>query len=330
LNKFNYIYILALALLLFFLPYLKYKLSNSDEFYGIAENPVRTINHDYPVEIIKIFKLQGEAVKAGDTLMQIRRADLESKKHNLIFEKSELDKKILREQEEHTSLLKNLRNRKTEVIKLYELRINEAERNFKPQIEVAKNVFNVQEIEQLKKSFANQIADLNDKKTLELNDLNLKTNNEILEYSARQAENITKLQKILKEQQLLESTENSLFVICPENGIIGMLELNPGDKLQAYSSLCKIYGTRPNIVTIYIGDNQLSSISIGDSVIISSLNISNYTLTGHVNALGTRITALPERLKKIPDLRAWGREVQILIPVHNELLQGEKVLVRKK
>ncbi len=317
-------------MLLGFLPYLKNKLSNSDEFFGIAENPVRTINHDYPIEIIKLFKYQGELVKSGDTIMQIRRVDLEAKKHNLNFEKSELEKKILTELEEHKSIQKTLENKKNEILKIYQLRLNETDRNYKSQIELASKVFDSSELIQLQNSYNYQISDINAKKVLELSDVNLTSANESLEYLARQAENRIRLLKIQKEFDLLQKTEQGLFVICPEEGIIGQLELNPGDKLQAYASLCKIYGIHPNIVTIYIGDNQLSSITIGDSVVITGLNLNQSTLTGHVNALGTRITALPERLKKIPEMRAWGREVQIQIPAKNELLQGEKVIVRKK
>ena len=54
----------------------------------------------------------------------------------------------------------------------------------------------------------------------------------------------------------------------------------------------------------------------------------SYILKGIVVNLGTRITALPERLKKIPELRAWGREVQINIQQDNLFLQGEKVRVQ--
>jgi hypothetical protein len=43
--------------------------------------------------------------------------------------------------------------------------------------------------------------------------------------------------------------------------------------------------------------------------------------------LGSRIVEIPERLRKNPDLKTYGREVLIAIPPSNLFLQKEKVIL---
>ena len=319
---------MAFATLIICLPFIKNKLNNSDEFYGIAENQIRNINLEYPVEILKIYKLQGEAAQAGDTLLKLRRVDLETKKQNLEYDKIQNDKKILAELEEYLSSQKLLVSKRNEIIKEYQLKYAEIERNASMQKSILSQVIGQNESVTNNNSSAIHINDLKIKEALAISDIDLRIKNAKNDYEARNAESQVKSNKLIHEIEMLSKSELSLDLICPEDGIIGQLEFSPGDKIQGYTSLLKIYGTHPNTVTIYIGDNQLSTLKLGDSVRINSLNNETYWLLGVVNALGARVTALPERLKKVPDLRAWGREIQIRIPMQNEFMQGEKVLVR--
>jgi multidrug resistance efflux pump len=310
------------------LPFIKNKLNNTEEYFGIAENQIRNINLEYPVEILKIYKLQGESVKTGDTLMKLRRVDLEAKKQSLEFDKLQNYKKILADEEEYLSTQKLLLNKRNEIVKDYQLKYGEFERATLYQTNLLTQVIGKQDSSRGKESRTAIINDIKTKENLELADIDLRIKNSKNEFYSRQAESQVKSNKLVHEIELLTRSEQSLDLICPEDGIIGQLEFSPGDKIQAYTSLIKIYGTHPNTVTIYIGDNQLSTLKVGDTVKINSINNKEYWLHGVVNALGTRVTALPERLKKIPDLRAWGREIQIRIPSMNEFMQGEKVLVR--
>lgn len=319
---------MAFLLLIICLPFIKNKLNNTEEFFGIAENQIRNINLEYPVEILKIYKLQGEAVNQGDTLMKLRRVDLEAKKQSLEFDKLQNDKKLLADEEEYISNQKLLLNKRNEIIKDYQLKYGELDRTVRYQTNLLSQIIGIQDTGKGKDSRVALLNDLQIKESLELADVDLRIKNSKNEFRARQAESQVKSNKLQHEIELLSKSEQSLDLICPEDGIIGQLEFNPGDKIQAYTSLLKIYGNHPNTVTIYIGDNQLSTLKIGDTVQINSISNKGYSLPGVVNALGTRVTALPERLKKIPDLRAWGREIQIRIPFLNEFMQGEKVLVR--
>lgn len=327
-GKYNFIYILALILLVICVPFIKEKLTYSDEYFGIAENQIRNINLEYPVEILKLNKLQGEAVHPGDTIFKLRRVDLEIKIQNFEFDKLQLEKKAVSDKEEFNGDLKILDNTRNDIKKQYQIKYAEIERNARLQSDLISKVIESREQNAVIKASVYQLNDLKDKETLELAELDLKFKNRKKEYDALQAETKVKISKLDNEIKFLTKSDQSLDLLSPEEGVIGFMELSPGDKIQAYNTLIKMYATHPNTVTIYIGDNQLSTLKLGDSVRVNSINSKNYFLLGAVTALGTRITPLPERLKKIPDLRAWGREVTIRIPAKNEFMQGEKVLVR--
>jgi hypothetical protein len=46
-----------------------------------------------------------------------------------------------------------------------------------------------------------------------------------------------------------------------------------------------------------------------------------------VIGMGHRIVEIPERLRKIPEIKTYGREVLIQIPSDNKFLQKEKVVL---
>ena len=65
------------------MPLLKNRLQTNNEFFYLAENQIRTINLDYPIEVIRLYKTLGESVLLGDTLLMYSRLDQERLKQNL-------------------------------------------------------------------------------------------------------------------------------------------------------------------------------------------------------------------------------------------------------
>ena len=126
---------------------------------------------------------------------------------------------------------------------------------------------------------------------------------------------------------MVRKQEADLEIFAPQTGIVGQLDFLAGEKIESYTIIMRIYGTHPDVVTTYIGDGRLAEINIGDELTVGSINQPEYTVQGKVIGLGTRVRELPERLRRIPELKAWGREVQLQIPLDNAFLQGEKVKV---
>ena len=81
------------------------------------------------------------------------------------------------------------------------------------------------------------------------------------------------------------------------------------------------------MVVGYVHESLVLQVSVGDSLdIVSSLHIEE-KCRGKVIGLGHRIVEIPERLRKIPELKTYGREVLIQIPASNHFLQSETVIL---
>ncbi len=329
-KRVNLVYIAAILLLLFALPAIRTSLSHSIEFYGIAEQPVTSYNFDFPVEIQRIFRQQGETVFPGDTLVWLKRLDQKARETNLQFEKSENDLRLsLLDQNAANaeSLLENQKtqlqrdfNYQTEMLQLKINQIHSAQQLIDPSLHNSNRLQELQNERQQKETKYKQ----------DLAEINLKLLHLKKEQSFNRADNLLKQRKVDSEIKELYNSSDDLILVAKDSGIIGQLDYGVGDKLQAFTSILKVFKQHPNQVIFYIGEQQLTLVNIGDSVMVQSLNNAAIKYGGTITAMGNRLTALPERLKKIPELRAWGREVQLRLPLNNSFLQGEKVKVRLK
>lgn len=322
--KIPWVYILALLTMVFFLPRLKNKLLYSEEFYGIAENQVRTYSRPNEVTIQNIRVRLGQSVSAGDTLMVFQPKSLFYKKEDLASQSRliaidrQSDQFQIRQQLDQALLKKNL------ILEEYRIKTDRLLRQKKISDSLSKLVF-AQDINNSR--FDSEIKTLEDLMQFDIraNDNQIQS----LERALAQAPDpsIEKQSNLHTEVSRLEEQQKELVLLADTDGMIGQLDVQNGDPVPAYQSLIKIYSMHPNLVTSYIGEGYLGKVSLLDSVLIQSISEPGYQLKGNILNLGSRIVALPDRLKKIPELKAWGREVQIEIPGENRLIQGEKVKV---
>jgi multidrug resistance efflux pump len=323
-QRIPWIYLLALITLLWILPRIKKKVQYSEEFYGIAENQIRNYNRANDVIIESIRVRLGQNVKTGDTLMTFQ-------SKNLYFKKEDLYS---------SSRLVGI-NKKADQFQIKQdiERWEEQKKIINSTYQVKKNKLLAQKrlSDSLSRLVTNQpVADK--KYEMEINTLNEMMQVEMIEADHK----ISALQSLYKlspdlatekqssirtEINRLQEQEKELMLIADMDGSIGQLDVQRGDPVASYQSLVKIYSSHPNLVTSYISENFIGSVSATDSVMIESISTPGYTLSGKILNLGARVTALPDRLKKMPEIKAWGREVQIEIPQDNKLIQGEKVKV---
>lgn len=323
----NIIYILACIAGLWLIPVLKTKLAHSEEFFGIAENPVKSVNFDYPVEILRVYKKQGETFLAGDTIMTLRRLDLRSKETSLQYELADNDsrsKASLEALSHDLAILENEKNQieneyryESELLRQAQQKYQTSQRYLMPSDSFS-NAFDtyIPETKQLETKFRQDLSEVNIKIRQKHNDKAA-----ILETTRLKAS------KLQKELEVLRQSEGELTVVSSDKGMIGQLDFGAGDRIPQFTPIVKFYDEHPSIVIFYIGDQQLTLLNEGDSLWIESINTPGFKFKGAISSMGNRITNLPERLKKIPEQRAWGREVQVQIPVVNPFLQGEKVKV---
>jgi len=323
-NKIPWIYLLALSTFLFFLPEVKNRLQYSEEFYGIAENQIRSYSRPNEVTVQSIRVRLGQAVLAGDTLMVFQPKSLFYKKEDLASQTRLI---VIDRQSDQFQLRQQLDqalSKKAFISEEYRIKTDRLWRQKKIADSLANLVFDT--------PVNNSRFDSEIKALDEMKEIDIKNNENLilaLEHAMSQSPDASreKQSSIQAEVARLEEQQKELVLIADTEGMIGQLDIQTGDPVPAYQSLIKIYSVHPNLVTAYISEGYLGKVTFKDSVLIQSISETGYQLKGSILNLGSRIAAVPDRLKKIPELRAWGREVQIEIPADNRLIQGEKVKV---
>ncbi|MBK9015176.1 MAG: efflux RND transporter periplasmic adaptor subunit [Saprospiraceae bacterium] len=127
--RFNFIYLVFLVGIIFFIPITKKLVSHPEEFYGIAENQIRSINLQYPVEIKEINVALGQKVDSGQLLARLYRTDTRpSSSTTSTYEIRELQVKRLIDTEQPQSELRKLEAERAAVSRNLTTKL----RNWKP------------------------------------------------------------------------------------------------------------------------------------------------------------------------------------------------------
>jgi hypothetical protein len=124
-----------------------------------------------------------------------------------------------------------------------------------------------------------------------------------------------------------ENEKNKLSIYAPSDGLIGNVQCKEGENISAFSTLMNFYKHNPTLVKGFVHESMILEVKVGDELDVSSSLHPDHKIRGEVTGLGSRIVEIPERLRKIPDFKTYGREVLIKIPAENNFLQKEKVLL---
>ena len=97
------------------------------------------------------------------------------------------------------------------------------------------------------------------------------------------------------------------------------------ENISSFKTLISFYEPNPSQVKGYLHEEMIVEVNVNDSLLVRSLNQEENKYFGVVKGLGSRIVEIPERMRRIPEIKTYGREVLIEIPLDNKLLQKEKV-----
>ena len=332
LRKFNILYLL-LPLIVFGLYriYAQFNTGNAN-FYGFAENKETQINLDHPVIVSKIYTGEGQFVKSGTLLMEVTRVALDFKMSDLNYGISELQ---LREQLDRTNIesdLKRLRAERADKVGSIRARIDqlESERTFNEALfDGLKSIpatdslgtatatpFEVR-LAALQASLGMAVAPI---------DAQIAALEKELDQAGLPAQ--SNIRRLKSEIGLYEKEASRLKIYAPTDGLVGTIHVKEGENVPAFNTMISFYEKSPNVVVSYIHENMIMRIKTGDSLeVVSSIHPEERCL-GKVTGLGHRIVEIPERLRKIPEIKTYGREVLVEIPPSNNFLQKEKVLLQ--
>ncbi|MBN1130100.1 MAG: DUF3616 domain-containing protein [Chitinispirillaceae bacterium] len=308
--------------------------SESTSFYGIADAQELIINDEFPVEIRKIHVIPGQRVKSGDTLVEVKRPDLDLKIAEINRQLSELRT----QKSAHVNLSKSevLRYKAQQEARVSELRAQireleaQLETNRKLVAElrsIKKNDLGADEDSEMTNPVSIKIQQLRHELELTLDTLQTGMGRltDQLSYAGEPlGEKVKGLQSEL--DLLLEEKKRSSKTVKID-GLIGAVHFKEGEKLSPFTSIMTVHAESPSYVNGYIHENAHSQVAVGQNVSVSSLADKKELVAGEIVGVGARMVEYPVRLRKSAELQMWGREVTIKIPEANPFLLGEKVLI---
>lgn len=327
--SFNILYWLILPILV----YACYELSKiiitnrSKEFYGYTDNNETQLSIDMSSFVEKIITKPGQSVKMGDTLIILSKNNIDKDVRRIEAEIAlESEKKDFTEAELMTSITKINAETSSKVSQLEsEIRIEQAK------LEYARSM--------LSSTVETKSSNLNDhpssiKITQLQNEIKtIKSQAETIVNKYKSLINANKSQiaatnKLMIDKNHLIESKNKLYIVAPFDGLIGGINCKEKEYVTSATTLISFYESSPTSVIGFVHENMLLDVNVGDTAFIQSvLQPELKTITGTVTGKGHRIVEIPERLRKIPELKTYGMEVYITIPSDNKLLQKEMVKI---
>lgn len=276
---------------------LNYK-SETAQFYGIAETQEISVSTEGAVEIKKIHVVPGQAVSRGELIAELENPELTRKINDISHEIEETDAEMTSRTSALNYEIKQLQARDAINKELIAALGSLDDRATAGTAASAESPLQIQ-IEGLRKA-------------LELETAPMKI----------------KIDRLQRELRLLVDQKNRLYVFAQAAGIIGAVNFKPGEQTAPFQTIMTLHAKSPSYIRGYVHEFVFASITVGQKVSIISVADPSYRLEGEVVGINSKLTEYPDRLKRIISLQVFGREVQIKIPEKNNLMLGEKVLVK--
>lgn len=331
-RRFNVLYVVIPLAIWGLFAIFRYLNRSTASFYGVAENRETQINLDYPVTVNRIHVTQGQFVVKGTLLLEVTRNDLDFKLSELTHSIAELqaqDRLNITEIRGELGRLRAERAEKTGEI-LSEIRVLESERSLNRSLfRDLKSLPPPDSATNDGSPYTARINALREELRLatEPFDAEIARLEQTLKIAGAPAQ--AQIGKLKKEIDLYHKEQARLKIYAPTDGLVGAVHCQPGVNVPDFDPLISFYEQTPNTVVAYVHESMILHIGVGDSLdVISSLHPSE-RCRGRVSGLGHRVVEIPERLRKIPEIKTYGREILVEIPTNNHFLQKEKVVLRR-
>lgn len=324
-KKINIIYIAAFAV-----GFVLWRISSDFNrqsllFYGFAENKETEINLEHSVEVNKIYVTTGQKVKQGTVLAEVEQPRLPQKQNEASYKIEELKAEQAITASGIKAEIGQLRADKARKIGEIENEIVELKAKVEENKQVLKNI-GVEGGSSRKTDI--KIAALEEEKRLiagpydiEIQELKDKLRGIGQPRSAQ-------IKSLENEMSFYEEKEGKLSITAPSDGLIGNIHIKEAENVSAFNTLITFYEENPTSVQGFVHESMILQVAVGDTLeVVSSLHRER-SCQGIVTGLGSRIVEIPSRLRKMPDLKNYGREVLISIPKNNKFLQKEKVILK--
>lgn len=327
--KINFLYLAVLPLC-----FLLYRMqsavgTSSAFFYGFAENKETELSHNRPVKVGEIFVSPGQEVVKGTLLMEVTQAEVAQKINEKGYDLERLRLLATERKLELRQRIRQVEVRKETKIAAVENEIQTVEAAIQRNQELREGLTSISTPSPSTTATANDLRLTNLRAEIELLSEPLDLEISQLKAALREIDKpvIASQKKLESELDYYATEKEALAILAPSDGIIGNVLCKPGEYVAAFSTMIDFYERNPTVTKGFVHESLIPEVKIGDKLKVSSSLHPDQWIDGTVTGLGSRIVEIPERLRKIPDFKTYGREVLIQIPGNNTFLQKEKVMV---
>ncbi|MGD9200877.1 MAG: HlyD family efflux transporter periplasmic adaptor subunit [Chitinispirillia bacterium] len=307
----------------------------STNFYGIAETKEIAINSENPVEIKKIHTVQGQLIKTGDTILELKRPELVLKISEVSHLLSELKVQKKAKATLSKSQIRQLKAQQAAKVNEIKSQIRQLENHYELNKKLTADLRSIDDDKKktqkstssVKNPILVKIANLKEELKLALRSSQMTINRLNNELSTSDNPVEIQVQRLEEELKLLFEEDKKLTIISQINGVIGSVNFREGEKVSPFTPIITIHNKSPSYIEGFIHEKVYNIIYIGQTVAIYSLTDKRNKITGTVVGVGSRIVEYPLRLRKRQDIQIWGREITIRLPDNNNFLLGEKVRI---
>ncbi len=298
-------------------------------FYGFAENKETEINHEHPVQVNKIHVTPGQFVNKGDLLLEATHSKFDLRMNDLSHDIQTMQLQI---KERQADIQRSIREKEVEretKMSEVELSIQKLQSEINLNQSLLKDLKSIETKNNINTPSPSEIKMTNLQKEKELIAQSYDTQIQLLkdELATVSAPREVQMDKMEQEKNYYQEELKKLSIRAPKDGLIGNIHCLEGENKSSFSTLITFYERNPTLVKGYVHENLIVHVEVGDTLEVSSSLHPEHRRYGTVVGLGSRIVEVPERLRKIPTIKTYGREVLIQIPPNNPFLQKEKVVL---
>lgn len=309
-----------------------YILSNHKQetlsFYGFAESNQTEINYNHPVVVDHINVNPGQEVKAGETLMLISRIKSKEVMADQEFKIAELQAESRAAKQKASDRLAQLDQSRLSKLAVLDDQITalQKEMEFKKSLVAGLKTVNAEQVDY--SPILSEISELQQRKVNVDKESVLARQgleNEQRESTQPYSQQINRL----KAEQSFELAQErqEIIVTAPSDGLIGNIYCKEAEHIPSYKTLVSFYEPHSGIIKGYVHEDLTLQVPLRAMFYVKSIKDGSKVYDGKVIGLGSRIVEIPARLRKMPEIKTFGREVLIEIDKNNSFLQKEKVAI---
>jgi multidrug resistance efflux pump len=325
--KFNLLYLIWVVALGGFLYLGQHlKTQSGQQLFGIAETEGKNIKVDFPAVVQQCRIRAGQQVRKGDTVLVLLRSELDQK---TTLKSTELQQLETERGVKNSNVIRE--------VELFIARQNARIADLQAQIKVIESEINAQnslkEFIGSGKTVDNNIK-LQEIKTLEeaIRQANIQTAEQRKVFDNQQVGNnnlsAAKTKQLNEELTFIDKEKTKLVLIAPCDGFIEQVFVANGEVCDGYKDLYKINPFQPTKIIGFIHESLNMNYRLGDTVALQSFTRPDVKTKAILTSISPKLVELPYRLRRNAEIKSWGREVYVNLPVDNQFFIGEKVQLK--